>query len=1195
MKRIKLVIIILWFLFMNLFSISGSVAGPLKIELANRLEALPFAVDMQGDYVYAVGKGSFTIYNMKDMANPRKTGGCRLPSVGCHISVKGDYATVACLTGGFFLVDIRNPEKPEVVGQIKSNDYPAWVAHLTTDVDYDGKLACLAQEKDGMALVDASSPAQLKVLYRYSADTIIYTRIRGTYVYGIGIQGFHTWDISNPREPLHYVWPKSINVYSAWDVDGKYLYLGGSLLSIYDISDPGNPVCVSNNLQIPENIYIKKQGNILHCIGSSHYTLVSVKDTSHPQVLTSSTTGLIYAHRVACDDSKSFVADIKAGLKCFTYSSTSLALQTTISGLGQLLSMDYHYPYLYVAEAGNGIGCYDVSSTHAPREVSRLNISDSSTLTYYDNHLYYMSVDTVKIISLSNGTGMNLVNGFSLGTSQYPLYPHRPFLFHKQHLYLPYYNDDSVRNNYLVVFDISTPEQYCPSSTVFIRSGYSYWDDGDLFGDDTILYWRYFGYDSSTSRYVPRLLAYDISNPLNPLFLHSYVITRTENPYLVRNNYFYGCRNEYSEVNSFSAYKVYFDSGSTQFLGNYSVRFPIVDYVVNGNRVCLLLSTGELVLLNISDPDEIRYLDSYKPYCYQTGFTRDDLIEIEPGAVRGDNHLLCVAEGAGGISIFQISSSLPSLKLKTGENKEAAYRLSDYFQTDSTAGYYIDKNALGLAVLNGDTVSQLSYSQPTVNYHQFAITIDDATCYAKGPFKYSSYKLSKLPEVVLSEGKTAKLDISGYLDKDESSEWPKSFGNQESLLVSDTASIQAHWDNSSTILINCLKSFGSPEWVDVIASPQSEGPYANAADQDRERIWIYPNAIPQGDFSSDTDTTLFALEPLEVGESMAPMEYHSSVNDKVGETAKGVLAFSFSSTASKVKGTLQFDSHIQYAANQWYRARMRVYSPEAGNAIEASLFNFNGIASSTARHVDVAGEIFFGVPTTWTWMDVPLYTHAADSGYAQFVLKGSGEGLIYIDDIQLFKGDPPIVNTRSLNKVSFQQGRFDEKTGLSLWAVETTMDSSIYPNIVDDDMKINMYKNGLKMTALTEAGSIYTPSTPIDKWMGIQMALSCTSIYSRYPPSNLILLGVYGVQNQGQYEIGIPFSELFASAELGKTQGGEYWVAGKALNPYHQVQLIIKGDYPGYYYIPMIDLKIDSDDPDYGDAELYPAINEDRQ
>lgn len=1164
MKRFNVLPISLYVLLNLALILPGWAAGSFNLEIAGRLESPPLDVSVQGSYAYAVGKGSFTIYDVQDPAHPIQAGACRLPDWGIDVSVKGDYATIACLSAGFILVDIKNPESPQIAGQIMT-------ASRTVNAAWDGKLACLAEEKDGMKLVDASSPSQVRVLYHTTEDIFTMTQLKGHYAYAIGSCGLYIWDITNPRTPQLLSITSGVNyLWEALEVDDNYLYTGAGYLKIYDISDPSQPFCISSSFRLPYCISLKKQGSVLHWAGYKEYALVSVEDPYNPQLLASSSTGIKYAHRVDYNNQASFIADLYAGLICYNYTSTSLTPLMDISGRGKVVSLAYHQPYLYVAETSRGIGCFDITSSHYSREAGRLDLADSETLTWHNGYLYSMSTDTMTVISLSEGTAMSVVNTFYLYNGGSRPDDKLPILFHGNYLYLLSHSTSTLFQYLLQIYDITKPEEAYLASTMDFGEGNYYGVGGDLAAEDSTLYLRGFVYDTSDSSHGMNLVAYDISDPTQPLFKNLIPMSfRTENPFWMRHNYFF-CFSE----NSVYVGKILADSSTAQMVGKYSTRLPIVDYSLIGSKAFLVLTNGELVILDIRIPENLKCLGDYPVGSYETG------------PLAGDSGILCQAEGAGGVSIFQLSSHLPALKLRLGEGLDPAYALSDYFLTDSTATFQLDKNALGLAQLTGDTVTQSSYNQATVEYHRYAITQDEVTNYPEGYFKYSSYRLHKLPEAVLSQGRDFQLSLTDYLDKTEGMNWPESFGNQEALLVSDTVSLQAQWDNSSTVKITCLQSFVSPCWVDVIASPQSQGPFPNAADQDWERIWVYPNMIPQGGFSVASETTLFAFEPLTSGESMASSGYQSFITDSEGETAQGVLSFSFDSIASKVKGTLQFNQHLQFSANQWYRARMRIYSPQPGNSMEASLFNFNGIASSTAEHVDVAGQIFFGVPTTWSWMDVPLYTHAADSGYAQFALRGNGEGFVYIDEIQLFKADPPVTKTRCLSATSLPQGDFDEASDLEGWSLENASKDSTSLTIQQGQLEIYT-ANEFKMTAINKRGGIYTPPTPVNQWVGLQMTLSSSSIFSNYKDF-LIILGLYGIQNQGQYEMGVPDSELLASAEFGKIKGGEYWVAGKALNPYHQIQLVIRKGQGQWIAIPDINLELDSDDPNYGEAEMFP-------
>ncbi len=95
----------------------------------------------------------------------------------------------------------------------------------------DGKLACLAEEKDGMKLVDASSPSQFASPLSHNEDIFTMTQLMGHYAYAIGSCGLYIWDITNPRTPTASVNPiRSKLSMEALEVDDNYLYTGAGYL-----------------------------------------------------------------------------------------------------------------------------------------------------------------------------------------------------------------------------------------------------------------------------------------------------------------------------------------------------------------------------------------------------------------------------------------------------------------------------------------------------------------------------------------------------------------------------------------------------------------------------------------------------------------------------------------------------------------------------------------------------------------------------------------------------------------------------------------------------------------------------------------------------------------------------------------------------------------------------------------------------
>src|SRR5262249_30266248 len=158
-------------------------------------------------------------------------------------------------------------------------------------------------------------------------------------------------------------------------------------------------------------------------------------------------------------------------------------------------------------------------------------------------------------------------------------------------------------------------------------------------------------------------------------------------------------------------------------------------------------------------------------------------------------------------------------------------------------------------------------------------------------------------------------------------------------IVSDTALITAFWLDNTSIRIAALPGFSSvnPVSVDIIASEFANPPYT---DQEKERIWVYPNLLPKSTFSTAQDTTTFRLENAPGRAVMATVGWASTAIDSQGNSADGIMTLTFPSVSAGIKGTPFSANRISYQAGQWYTARMRV-TGNAGNTHQSLLFNFS--------------------------------------------------------------------------------------------------------------------------------------------------------------------------------------------------------------------------------------------------------------
>lgn len=220
----------------------------------------------KGDYLFGTGfEAGMHVLKAEDLSNPSLIKTLALPGFDNNMSgsrdivLNGNYVYLATMgfcpehtedegpteTSGFFVIDIADPENPDIIQFIHTGE--------TGIVDFkvhDDKLYCSSFGK-GIEVFDLSNPANPKhLITRYYTNPnpcCIYIHGKYAYVADEG-HGMLVFDVSDPAD---------LQLINIIDTPGKYgeevlvfddlLYLadGFSGLGIYDITNPESPSLIS--------------------------------------------------------------------------------------------------------------------------------------------------------------------------------------------------------------------------------------------------------------------------------------------------------------------------------------------------------------------------------------------------------------------------------------------------------------------------------------------------------------------------------------------------------------------------------------------------------------------------------------------------------------------------------------------------------------------------------------------------------------------------------------------------------------------------------------------------------------------------------------------------------------------------------------------------------------------------------------
>jgi PKD repeat protein len=549
----------------------------------------------------------------------------------------------------------------------------------------------------------------------------------------------------------------------------------------------------------------------------------------------------------------------------------------------------------------------------------------------------------------------------------------------------------------------------------------------------------------------------------------------------------------------------------------------------------------------------------------------------------------------GGSDIDQSIINYPALKLLSREVLSTPYCLEDYSPVKGCQ-YTLMNDMGGQVTLSSSTVRMTGLSYATTEMLGVKMSYGIDTLTGNVPVKIASYRLTKLPHIGIRAGENAVLNLSGYCYSTAERVIPPSFGSASALVVSDTTLLRARWIDSSNIEISALSGFTVSGWVDVIASPVTSN---FGIDIDKERIYVYPNLLNIGKFTTFNDIWHYGLEKTTDKANYPAISFLTTTNDGSGAAQANVMCFNFTSTNQGIKMTPQFSSMVQYKANSWYIARMKVCSPTVNNDLQSQLYHYNGVIPDNA-HIDISANIYFGTPTTWSWIETPLYATTTGTGYPQLMLKaGDKIGKLYLAEVQVFKAVPTLYNsTRSKHTLGYAYSNFSSLSYLAMgWSTTECFDngtskpalSVTNPGVLTVNFN-NAPSDGKSMKFTAWNGNtqkIYTPASTPNSEIGMKADVNIASgSFDSY--NAMVFLGCYGVATNGSYDFYSMGGQLAAMAEFGTITNGTHYLAAPGRNGYHQMQFVLKNNENGILNIQNVDFLRDTDDPYFGDMSLFP-------
>ena len=173
-------------------------SGGVSLNVVGQVGGVTQAVAAEGSYAY-VGVGSrvtaFDISNPTSMTELGSTAPLKGTVTG--IAINGSTAIVTAGGGGFYIVGLGNPAKPQVLGGFQTSGYAEGAA-------ISGGYAFIADGPDGLQIFDVSNPTTPKLVGNaYNLNYVFGVSVAGGAAYlASADSGILTVNIANPSNPV---------------------------------------------------------------------------------------------------------------------------------------------------------------------------------------------------------------------------------------------------------------------------------------------------------------------------------------------------------------------------------------------------------------------------------------------------------------------------------------------------------------------------------------------------------------------------------------------------------------------------------------------------------------------------------------------------------------------------------------------------------------------------------------------------------------------------------------------------------------------------------------------------------------------------------------------------------------------------------------------------------------------------------
>ena len=398
------------------------ISEPLNPQIATTINADSMISDFEfyGDYLLLTERGLFdgyyylNIYDLSDISNPVQIYYSEIENSWYYVrfSIIENYAYIYYTLPGIQIYDISDPHEPELVNTVFDDI-------LITDILASGDILYAAKRDSALLTVDVSDPANPVITNEYETlglDANLERHcLQGDNLYFICASDVISFlDVTDPNSPElsgRYI---ADTRFTCPAKRGNYVYLGGSGLRIFDISDPTDPVGIDLYFLPDDSRYCMTHNELLLVVNWINVVIYSLNNPRYPEYLSTVYTDQ-NIHGIYADGYFLYIANDGAGFLIFNIDDPEnpyeIGHYPMDHQFNYYMSIITHDDIAFTAEADSGIGVYNIADPSEPVKIG--SCSDPHIprgLFYKDDILYVADVrDGLLLLDVSDPGNLSTI------------------------------------------------------------------------------------------------------------------------------------------------------------------------------------------------------------------------------------------------------------------------------------------------------------------------------------------------------------------------------------------------------------------------------------------------------------------------------------------------------------------------------------------------------------------------------------------------------------------------------------------------------------------------------------------------------------------------------------------------------------------------------------------------------------------